>query len=142
MVDAKFHQEHFDLYQRYIASRHAGGGMENPDQASYMDFLTASWADTAFIEMRHDKQLLAIAVVDFLNDGLSAVYTFFDPSAHKRSLGRFAILHEIEKTNELGLKWLYLGYWIEECQKMAYKSEYLPHERLVNGKWHPYERTE
>ena len=127
--------EHFALYKRYISERHPDGGMEDPDPNSYLDFLTASWAETVFLEMRVDKQLLGVAVIDHLDDGWSAVYTFFDPDYSSRSPGRLAILSEIELCKRAGLQWLYLGYWIENCRKMSYKIEYLPHQRFVAGQW-------
>jgi leucyl-tRNA---protein transferase len=132
---AAFEQEHFMLYAKYIAHRHQGGGMEDPDPTSYMDFLTASWADTSFVEFRLAQNLIGVAVLDRLDDGLSAVYTFFDPEHEKRSPGRFAILAGIELTRQLGLEWLYLGYWIEQCRKMAYKTEFSPHQKFVDGTW-------
>ena len=126
---------HFDLYYRYITTRHKGGGMEDPDPDSYMDFLSANWATTTFYELRSGPELLAVAVVDRLDDGLSAVYTFFDPSHSHRGLGRYAILKEIEIARALGLKWLYLGYWIMECRKMSYKVEFRPYQCYVKGTW-------
>ena len=126
---------HFKLYYRYITARHAGGGMENPDPGSYMDFLTANWARTTFYEFKRDTELLAVAVIDRLDDGLSAVYTFFDPSQSRRGLGHYAILSEITIAQDLGLKWLYLGYWIAGCQKMSYKADFTPHQRYMNGAW-------
>ena len=133
--EARFEPAHFRLYHRYITARHAGGGMENPDPDTYMDFLTANWAATSFYEFRANGALLAVAVVDRLNDGLSAVYTFFDPDESARGLGRFAILKQIELARSLGLEWLYLGYWIEACRKMSYKTEFTPHQIFVNGAW-------
>jgi arginine-tRNA-protein transferase len=132
---ATFDPDHFALYERYIAARHTGGGMENPDPDTYLDFLTANWATTTFYEFRREQQLLAVAVVDELDDGLSAVYTFFDPAESRRSLGRFAVLQEIELARARGLQWLYLGYWIGECRKMAYKTEFLPHQYYLRGAW-------
>ena len=139
---ATFDAEHFALYERYIAARHSGGGMENPDPDTYLDFLTANWATTTFYEFRCDARLLAVAVVDELDDGLSAVYTFYDPAETRRSLGRFAVLKEIELARERGLEWLYLGYWIGECRKMAYKTEFLPHELYLRGAWHDSDAPE
>ena len=74
-----FDDEHYDLYQRYLAHRHAGGGMDNPSKETYLQFLTSSWSDTAFIEFRTPDKLLAVAITDFVNDAASAFYTFFDP---------------------------------------------------------------
>ena len=133
--DAGFDLQHYDLYQRYLVSRHAGGGMDNPTPESYMDFLTATWADTVFLEMKHDNKLLAVAVVDRMDDALSAVYTFFDPEYSNRSLGKFAILYAINEARKTGLSWLYLGYWIAECKKMNYKNEYQPMEYFLDSKW-------
>jgi arginyl-tRNA--protein-N-Asp/Glu arginylyltransferase len=133
--DPVFDPLHFNLYYRYITARHTGGGMENPDPDSYMDFLTANWATTTFYEIRCENELYAVAVADHLDDGLSAVYTFFDPTMRQRGLGRYAILQEIAIAQALGLKWLYLGYWIDECRKMSYKTEFSPYQCYVNGAW-------
>jgi arginine-tRNA-protein transferase len=130
-----FKEEHFLLYQRYIAARHRGGGMDNPDRKHFMEFLTSSWSDTVFFEFRMGGSLLAVAVVDRLNGALSAVYTFFDPEHGHRSLGRLAVLFEIKEARKQGLQWLYLGYWIKGCRKMQYKNEYQPLEYYINGHW-------
>lgn len=132
---AEFDQEHFDLYERYIAARHSGGGMDNPTPESYMQFLTSEWSETYFFEFRLDEQLAAIAVVDKLEKSYSAVYTFFDPDLSHRSLGRFAVLYEIEHARQENLDFLYLGYWIEKCQKMNYKQDYQPQEHFIDGQW-------
>ncbi|MSR15396.1 MAG: arginyltransferase [Gammaproteobacteria bacterium] len=130
-----FQREHYALYQAYLAHRHPGGSMENPDPNSYLEFLTAQWSDTTFYEFRAANRLLAVAVVDHLDDGISAVYTFFDPNEPRRSLGRLAILKEIEIARALQVRWLYLGYWISDCQKMSYKTEYSPLEYFRAGEW-------
>lgn len=130
-----YHAEHFALYERYVNARHSGGSMENPDRDSYLEFLTSGWADSVFYEFRVRERLLGVAVVDHLQDGLSAVYTFFDPQEQARSLGRLAVLKQIELARALQLKWLYLGYWIEDCRKMRYKREYAPLEVLKGGQW-------
>lgn len=132
---AGFDPAHFDLYRRYIAQRHPGGGMDNPEPSSYLGFLTTPWASTRFLEFRAASRVLAVAVVDELDDALSAVYTFFDPDAASRSLGRYAVLREIELARARGSRWLYLGYWIEGCAKMAYKVHYQPLEYFIGGDW-------
>ena len=109
--------------------------MDQPSKNNYLDFLTSSWSDTYFYEMRNNDALVCIAVVDRMDNGLSAVYTFFDPDFGKNSPGRFAILFEIEEAKKLGLKWLYLGYWIDGQNKMEYKNEYLPMEYYIDNKW-------
>ncbi len=134
-LDGKFVEEHFDLYQRYINSRHTGGSMENPSPSDYHRFLICDWTDTSFIEFRHGKKLLAVAVTDTTSTGHSAVYTFFDPDEKHRSLGHFAILKQIQLTIDNALPYLYLGYWIKDCDKMKYKSRYKPSEGFINDMW-------
>lgn len=133
--EAGFDPEHFLLYQRYLQARHADSQMEAGSADAYLSFLTAPWCPTSFYEYRAAGELLAVAVVDELGDGLSSVYTFFAPEAGARSLGRFAVLKQIELARERGLPWLYLGYWIERCRKMSYKSEYAPLEFFYRGRW-------
>jgi len=132
---ARFDVEHFLLYEAYLGARHADSQMEATNPGAYMSFLTAAWCDTLFYEFRLDEELLAVAVVDQLGDGLSSVYTFFSPKYPARSLGRFAVLTQIELARKSGLPWLYLGYWIGECRKMSYKQEYAPLEYFRNGAW-------
>lgn len=132
---AVFAQEHFELYLRYQASRHAGGGMDDPDPQKYTNFLIGRQVDTVFYELRAADRLLGVAVVDRLSDGLSAVYTFYEPTEVTRSLGTYAILWEAEQCRRLGLPWLYLGYWIRESTKMAYKANFKPLEAYRNGRW-------
>ncbi|MFZ5593043.1 MAG: arginyltransferase [Pseudomonadota bacterium] len=129
--------EHFALYQRYLTARHPGGGMDNPDPANYMSFFASGEIDTTLIEFRHEEELLAVAVTDYLPQGLSAVYTFFDPTLEHRarSLGVYAILWQIEEAKRLGLPFVYLGYWIEKSPKMSYKSRYRPLEGYRDRKW-------
>lgn len=133
---AKFNKEHFELYQRYLASRHPDGDMNNLGADDYADFLITDWINTDFYEFKDTDKLLAIAVVDKLDDGLSAVYTFFDPDIAHRSLGRYAILTQIEEARKQNLEWLYLGYWIANCKKMHYKDEYQPLEYFYHDTWH------
>ncbi|HEY8553319.1 MAG TPA: arginyltransferase [Burkholderiales bacterium] len=130
-----FVQEHFDLYLRYQSVRHPGGGMDDPDPQKYMNFLTGRRVETVFYEMREHGTLLGVAVVDRLNDGLSAVYTFYDPDRTTRGLGTFAILWQVEEARRLGLPWVYLGYWIAESPKMAYKTRFRPIEAYRGGQW-------
>ena len=131
----KFRQEHFDLYKRYMTSRHSDGSMANPSKADYHRFLICDWTDTTFIEFRLNKVLVAVAVSDITDSGLSAVYTFFDPDHNDRSLGHFAILTQIEQAKARDLEYLYLGYWIKDCKKMRYKNRYKPLEGFINDQW-------
>jgi arginyl-tRNA--protein-N-Asp/Glu arginylyltransferase len=125
----------FDLYRRYIRLRHADGDMYPPDREQYESFLSNAWDCTRYFRFYEKGVLVAVAVVDELLDGLSAIYTFFDPSQERRSLGSFAILWQIEKTRALGLDYLYLGYWIRGCRKMAYKAGYRPLELYLDSRW-------
>lgn len=136
-----FRQEHFELYQRYLVSRHRGGGMDDPSPQQYMDFLTSAWCETDFWEFCLGKKLLAVAVLDRLDDGLSAVYTFFDPDYAQRSLGVFTVLWSMQEARRQGFNWLYLGYWIPSSPKMRYKYEYQPQEHFRHGRWVAPERT-
>lgn len=133
----KFRREHFELYQRYINSRHADGSMANPSKSDYHRFLICDWTDTLFLEFRLNRQLIGVAVSDIMSSGLSAVYTFFDPELNARSLGHFAILSQIEEARERELDYLYLGYWIKDCNKMNYKRRYRPLEGYIADHWVP-----
>ena len=134
-VPARYDPEHLALYRRYLTSRHPGGGMDNPSVETFTGFLISAWSQTVFYEMRLEGRLIAVAVADVLNDGLSAVYTFFDPAFSHRSLGRFTILFEIMEARRQRLSWLYLGYWIRQSEKMRYKDEYQPLQYFQNGEW-------
>lgn len=125
----------YGLYRKYINTRHRDGDMYPANPEQYQAFIKASTADTRFLEFYRDQQLLAVAVVDVLEQGLSAVYTFFDPDEGKRSLGNFVILWQMQAARERQLPYLYLGYWIKGCAKMQYKSSFRPIEMLVDGKW-------
>ena len=135
LLPAEFRAEHFALYRRYLCARHAGSGMDDPTPENYLEFLAATWSQTIFIEMRLGGRLAAVAVSDIMHNALSAVYTFYDPEFSRRSLGRFAILFEIEEARRRQLPWMYLGYWIEHCRKMNYKTEYQPLEYYINNEW-------
>lgn len=127
--------EAFDLYHRYISLRHADGDMYPPDREQYEAFLNSVWDCTRYFRFYDRGQLIAVAVVDTLEDGLSAIYTFFEPEASRRSLGVYAILWQIEQARHMGLSFLYLGYWIRECQKMSYKADYRPLQVYQNNRW-------
>jgi len=135
--DTAFHSEAFALYQRYQASRHPGGPMADGDEQDFQGFIQSEWANTTMIHFRDEQRLLAVAVIDWLEDGLAAVYSFFDPDLPWRSLGRFTILWQLEAARQRGLPYVYLGYWIQSHRKMAYKSEYQPAEIMIGGRWRP-----
>jgi arginyl-tRNA--protein-N-Asp/Glu arginylyltransferase len=130
-----FRPEHFELYRRYIGERHAGSQMADPTPQQYLEFLTASWGESLFYEFRENGRLLAVSAVDQLTYGLSAVYTFYEPELARRSLGTMSIVWLIREVQQLGLDYLYLGYWIEESPKMRYKSDFRPHEVFDGREW-------
>lgn len=130
-----FTQEYYDLYARYIRSRHSDGDMYPPEIEQFKSFLVECREETSFYEFRSADKLMAIAVADRLQDGLSAIYTFFDPEESRRSLGVQLVLWMIEETKRLQLSYLFLGYWIKQCQKMNYKLEYRPIELFINSHW-------
>lgn len=134
----EYRDEHFRLYRRYIQSRHQGGGMDTPDPEKYSEFLINPYIDGLFYEFRFDGRLLGVAVVDVLKHGLSAVYTYFEPDEASRGLGVYAVLWQIEQARVSGTEHVYLGYWIESCQKMAYKTQYRPLEVFRGGSWCNY----
>lgn len=127
--------EHYNLYARYIEGRHQDGDMYPPSEDQYRAFLTSEWGITQYIELRQAGRLIGVSVCDQLGDGLSAVYTFYDPEQEGRSLGKFAILAQIDKARAMGLDYVYLGYWIKDCGKMNYKTQYRPLELLINRRW-------
>lgn len=133
-----FKEEHYALYRSYLGSRHAGGGMDRDGPDQYTQFLLSSNVDTVMVEFRDgDNGLAMISVVDQIDDGLSAVYTFFDPERAQDSLGVYGVLWQIELARRLELPYLYLGYWIAASRKMAYKTQYAPLEGLIDGRWQP-----
>lgn len=134
-VSSQFRSEHYELYQRYIEQRHADGDMYPPSPEQFQNFLNTDLDFACFYEFRLGEQLLAVAVTDVLPTGLSAMYTFFEPDDKRRSLGRYAILWQIEHSLRLGLPHLYLGYWIKDCQKMNYKTQYQQLEGFINQHW-------
>jgi|TARA_R110002049_G_scaffold15383_6_gene62983 arginine-tRNA-protein transferase len=135
ILSADFHEDHYLLYEKYMHSRHTDGDMYPPSRSQYRSFLVDGHSCTQFIEFSLDGHLCAIAVCDQLDDGLSAIYTFFDPDYSSLSLGKHAILWQIEEAKKRNLKYLYLGYFIKNCRKMAYKNQYSPFEARINNQW-------
>jgi Putative arginyl-tRNA:protein arginylyltransferase len=130
-----FNDEHFALYRSYQASRHAGGGMDQDGSDQYSQFLLSSNVDSVLVEFRDAGRLVMVSVIDQIEDGLSAVYTFFDPEREKDSLGTYGVLWQIDLARRLGLPYVYLGYWIAATPKMSYKKNYRPLQGLIDGQW-------
>ena len=133
----EFFEEHYQLYQRYQAARHSGGGMDLDNREQYSHFLLQSHVDTRLVEFREHGALRMMSVIDRLSDGLSSVYTFYEPDHPRGALGTYGILWQIEAARRLDLAHVYLGYWIAESPKMAYKSRFRPLEALIDGDWVP-----
>lgn len=135
-----FSPEHFALYQRYQQARHPGGGMDADDQTQYQDFLIESHADSLLVEFREPSSgngpgvLKMVSVIDQLDDGWSAVYTFYEPE-RGQSFGTYNVLWQIRQVQARGLHYLYLGYWVAQSRKMSYKTRFRPFQLLVNQQW-------
>jgi arginine-tRNA-protein transferase len=130
-----FEQTHYDMYLRYQALRHAEGEMADIDSTEYMSFLGSAWCDTQFVEFSIAGELAGVAVIDCFDRAWSAVYTFFEPKFSSNGLGTYAVLWQIEQLRLKQLDFLYLGYWIQDCKKMAYKRNYQPMQILMNNEW-------
>lgn len=132
--------EQYALFARYLASRHGDGGMADMTFADYREMVEEAAEGTMLVEFRDaSARLLGVTLTDRVGDGLSGVYKFFEPEAERRSLGTFIVLWHVERARELGLRHVYLGYWIADCRKMSYKSRFRPLERLEGAHWVPFE---
>ena len=143
VLNLGYQEEHYQLYQRYQHERHAGNDLEQENQDQYMQFLLQSRVNSRIVEFRdgpqdtHPGLLRMVSMIDILDQGISSVYTFFDTSNSAASYGSFSILWQIQQAVELDLPYLYLGYYIEDSEKMSYKIKFQPIEGLIDDHWQP-----
>lgn len=128
-------EEYFELYQRYQAARHLEGEKEQDSRDQYRNFLLQSHVDSVLAEFREDGILRMVSIIDVLRDGLSSVYTFYEPDVAQASYGTYNVLWQLDLCRKLNLPYLYLGYWIKESRKMAYKANFKPLQGLIQGVW-------
>ncbi|KAA1161569.1 arginyl-tRNA-protein transferase [Pseudoalteromonas distincta] len=127
--------EYYPLYSKYITMRHQDGSMYPPEKEQFQSFLLCSWLKITFIELWHQDTLVAVAVTDCMNSSISAIYTFFDPDFEHYSLGSVMILEQLKFAKEQNKQYVYLGYQIDECDKMKYKTQFLPAQKQLNDEW-------
>ncbi|MCW9040049.1 MAG: arginyltransferase [Rhodospirillales bacterium] len=133
---ARATEEQFALFSHYVGTRHNDGNMAEMTWRDFQFLIEETTVTTGVVEFRDtDNRLIGACLIDYLETGLSAVYSFFDPSEDRSSLGSYMILWIIERAREMGLPYVYLGYWIEGSRKMAYKARFKPLEGLVEGRW-------
>ena len=137
-----FFDEHYRLYLRYQAARHLGGGMDQDNHEQYSRCLLQRRIDSRLIEFTENGELRMVRIIDVLNDGLSSVYTFYEPDIEGASFGTYNILWQIAQCAANTLPYLYLGYWIRDSQKMAYKAGFRPIEGLIDGHWREFEPSD
>ena len=147
ILNLGFQEDHYKLYQHYQQKRHSGGDMDNDKQDQYIEFLLESRVNSRLIEFRdgpndlHPGRLRMVSIVDILVTGISSVYTFYDTSDNSASLGTYSILWQIQQAIDLGLPYLYLGYYIENSNKMSYKTRFQPIEGLIDDRWQSLARS-
>jgi len=137
----RFLPEHYELYQRYQSARHSSGGMDEDSQEQYSHFLLQSHVQTYMVEFRDQSVLKMVSIIDELQDGLSSVYTFFEPDDLQASYGVYNVMWQVQQCLLGGQQHLYLGYLIHECRKMSYKAQFSALEGFREGRWRALPRN-
>lgn len=132
--------DYYLLYEQYINHTHSDGSMYPASLEQYESFIFSCWNAPLFLEIEQNNQLVGVAVTDKVENGLSALYTFYDPTLRTRSLGKYLILKQIALCRSLDLSYLYLGYQIDECDKMNYKTQYKPYQRFIGNSWRTFHK--
>ncbi|MDP3678642.1 MAG: arginyltransferase [Methylotenera sp.] len=141
ILPVAFYEEHYALYAAYQRARHTDQTKQDEitkqadDTEQFQSFLCQSNVESVLVEFRENNQLKMVSVLDIVSNGISAVYTFYDTTETKVSYGTYNVLWQIEWAKSFNLPYLYLGYWIKDSPKMAYKQNYKPLEMLIDGKW-------
>ncbi|WP_213994695.1 arginyltransferase [Arsukibacterium sp.] len=130
--------QYFPLFAAYIAFKHDDGIMFPANEQQLSSMLECSWLPVRFLEVYQDQQLVSVSIIDELADSYSAVYTFFAEQYQQLSPGKLAILFLLQQARLDNKAFVYLGYWVEACQKMAYKAEFTPQQRFIQGQWHSF----
>lgn len=128
-------EQYYPLYSKYISLRHQDGSMYPPNKSQFQSFLFCSWLTITFIELWDQENLVAVAVTDCMDNAISAIYTFFDPDYEHFSLGTVMILQQLKFAKQQHKQFVYLGYQIDECDKMKYKTQFLPAQKQLNDQW-------
>ena len=134
-TSSSIQQNYFELFERYINTLHSDGSMYPAKEEQFYDFIKTGISEQLFMEVWDSDKLVNVAVTDVLHDGLSAVYTFYDPDYRKSSMGMYSILQQINLCLSQGRPFLYLGYQIDDCQKMNYKTKFSPYQRFIENNW-------
>jgi len=134
-VSKELQENYYSLYEQYINKIHTDGSMYPANHEQYQSFLDCQLTKQIYIEIWHEELLISVAVTDVLKHALSAVYTFYHPDYREQSIGVFSIINQIDIAKQMQKEFLYLGYQIDQCQKMNYKNRYYPHQVLKENSW-------
>lgn len=137
ILPLRYEAEHFALYQRYQQARHSGSGMDQDNPEQYINFLLESNVQTELVEFREGDKLRMVSIIDVMDDGLSAVYTFYDPDLNNSSFGTYNVCWQVQEALARHLPYVYLGYWIRGSRKMSYKIRFQALEGFAQGHWQP-----